>query len=190
MTGVRSAARGVAPYAVILLVAGYLWHHALGINSDARGHSGPAFWPEAVLSLMMMTCVVSIAGHIHQSWWRGRNDRGPIGHTTQFSEERTEADPPVSVALAKSYPWMAIALTGAYVSLFPQIGYFLATSLYVTAFIYFGNYRKFWVAALLGVSASIAFMFVFMKIVYVSLPIGVGAFTNISTFMMAALGIR
>jgi putative tricarboxylic transport membrane protein len=76
------------------------------------------------------------------------------------------------------------------VGLLPQVGFFVGTAFYVAASIYFGNYRRSWIAIVIGLSASAIFMIVFMKIVYVSLPLGEGAFEHVSTFMMSASGIR
>ena len=184
MNGLRSTARNVAPYAVMLLIAGYFLHVARDIDFTQPHQLGPAFWPEAVLALMMITCSVAILAQIHRILWpRPRR----IIRATAFAAEERElrlAD------IAKIDPWVAIALTSAYVYLFPRMGYFLATSLFVTAAIYLGNYRRLWIAVILGISTSIAFMVIFMKIVYVSLPIGMGPFADMSTFVMAALGIR
>ncbi len=87
-------------------------------------------------------------------------------------------------------PWIGIVLTVAYVSALPWLGYFVATLLYVTAFVYFGNYRRASVAAGVGIVASAAFMFLFMRVVYVSLPIGVGPFAQVSTLLMRAMGVK
>jgi putative tricarboxylic transport membrane protein len=53
-----------------------------------------------------------------------------------------------------------------------------------------GHYRRWRVIGIASVAGSLAFVFVFMKIVYVSLPLGVGPFRHVSTGIMAALGIH
>jgi putative tricarboxylic transport membrane protein len=187
MKGLGPAARDVVPYAALLIAASYLFHHALGITFDAGGHPGPAFWPKMLLGFLIVGCVVGILKSLRQSWWeRRRSWTGP----TLFFSEHDHLDPPAASAPSKLYPWVAIALTAAYVGLLPRVGFFVDTAFYVAALIYLGNYRRPWIAALVGLSASVAFMIVFMKIVYVSLPIGEGAFEQVSTFVMAALGIR
>jgi putative tricarboxylic transport membrane protein len=187
MKGLGPAARDVVPYAVLLIAASYLFHRALGIRFDAGGHPGPAFWPKMALGFLIAGCVVGIVQSIHQSWReRRRSWAGP----TIFFSDRDHPDPTETSETSKLYPWIAIALTTAYVGLLPQVGFFVATAVYVAALIYLGNYRRAWIAALVGLSASVAFVIVFMKIVYVSLPIGAGAFEQVSTFVMATLGIR
>jgi putative tricarboxylic transport membrane protein len=186
MNGVRPVVRNAAPYTVLLLVAIYFFHHALGISVTQANQLGPGFWPEAALVLLMLTCSVAILDQIRKLLWPQTNGGEKTVGANSFSAEKQGG----LAQIAKIYPWIAISLTMAYVYLFPRIGYFLATSLFVTAAIYLGNYRRIWVAGFLGIGASVVFMFVFMKIVYVSLPIGTGPFADISTFVMAALGIR
>lgn len=187
MKGLRPAFRDAMPYATILTAASYLYHHALNIQFDAGSHPGPAFWPKMTLGLLIGACLVGIAGPIRRSW-RGRR-KSWAGPQPVFPDN-DHADSAETSKPSKLYPWVAIALTVGYVSLLPQVGFFVGTALYVAAFIYFGNYRRSWIAILIGLSASVVFMIVFMKIVYVSLPIGEGAFEHVSTFMMGTLGIR
>lgn len=187
MKGLGPAARDLVPYAALLVAASYLFHRALSIEFDAGGHPGPAFWPKLALGLLIAGCVVGIVKSTHQSW---RERRGSWTGPTIFFSDHDYPGPTETSEPNKLYPWVAIALTAGYVALLPRVGFFVATAFYVAAFIYFGHYRRAWIAALVGLSASVAFMIVFMKIVYVSLPIGAGAFEHVSTFVMAALGIR
>jgi putative tricarboxylic transport membrane protein len=187
MKGLGPAARDVVPYAVLLIAASYLFHRALGIGFDAGGHPGPAFWPKLALVSLIVGCVVGIATSIHRSW---RERPGSWTGPAAFFSDHDHPDPTETSETSKLYPWVAVALTAAYVALLPRVGFLVASAVYVAALIYLGNYRRSWVAALVGLSASVAFMIVFMKIVYVSLPIGEGVFEHVSTFVMAAFRIR
>jgi putative tricarboxylic transport membrane protein len=53
-----------------------------------------------------------------------------------------------------------------------------------------GRYRRYGIVAATSVVGSLAFMFVFMRIVYVSLPLGVGPFQKLSVAILAVLGVR
>ena len=53
-----------------------------------------------------------------------------------------------------------------------------------------GRYYRSRVVLLSSVLGSLAFVFVFMKVVYVSLPLGVAPFQSVSTGLMALLGIH
>ena len=68
--------------------------------------------------------------------------------------------------------WTGIALTVLYVVLIETLGFFLCTFLYLAAFMWVGRYRRPGVILATSLIGSLAFMFMFMKVVYVSLPLG------------------
>jgi putative tricarboxylic transport membrane protein len=177
---------GVAPYAVILIISGYLYYQALQISTAGPERLGADVWPKTILLFAILTCVweivrkVWLANHIDTK--HGDSRDVSLVPQTKRVEDSSEVGPLV--------PWIGIGLTAAYVFSFPWLGYFLATFFYVTAFVYVGNYRKLFAAACVGVAASLAFMFLFMRVVYVSLPIGVEPFAQVSTFLLRTMGIK
>ena len=91
------------------------------------------------------------------------------------------------------FPWRlagGIALTILYVLALDTLGFFVATALYLALFMLLGRYRRMRVIAVASAVGSLAFVFVFMKVVYVSLPLGTGAFKALSVWILAMLGIR
>ena len=70
------------------------------------------------------------------------------------------------------------------------LGFFVATAVYLALFMVIGRYRRPVVVAVTSVVGSLAFVYVFMKIVYVSLPLGSGPFQHLSIAVLAALGVR
>jgi putative tricarboxylic transport membrane protein len=70
------------------------------------------------------------------------------------------------------------------------LGFFLATIAYLAAFMYIGRFRRPVVVALTSVIGTVAFVYLFMKVVYVSLPLGAGPFRQFSAWMLAALGVH
>jgi putative tricarboxylic transport membrane protein len=176
---------GVAPYAIILLVSAFLYYQAMQIPSGDGDRLAADIWPKTILFFAILTCVWEIVRKI----WISTHVHSDNRDTQRLS---LVPEKPVEEAseVGKFVPWVGIALTAAYVFSFPWLGYFLATSLYVTAFVYFGNYRRLFAAACVGVASSLAFMFLFMRVVYVSLPIGVEPFAYVSTFLMRAMGIK
>jgi putative tricarboxylic transport membrane protein len=62
--------------------------------------------------------------------------------------------------------------------------------LYIAALIRSGRYRRWPVIAVVSVVGALAFMFVFMKVVYLSLPIGRPPFDAVSLALMQLMGIR
>ena len=83
-----------------------------------------------------------------------------------------------------------IALTIGYVALLGTLGFFIDTVLYIAALMWTGRYRRWPVIAAVAFAGALVFMFIFMKVVYLSLPIGSAPFATVSLLLMQLLGIR
>ena len=176
----------VGPYGVAFVVSGFFYFAALQIAPAADNQLGPAVWPKTILLLAMLTCIWQIG---HSVFSRGPKQDAP---TNEYNEASlASADAVHDTTGVKSYtPWLGIALTLAYVAAFSWRGYPLATFLYVSAFVFFGNYRRPLAAVCIGFVASLAFMFLFMRVVYVSLPIGIEPFAQVTTLLMGVMGVK
>ena len=185
----------ILPYVIVLAIVSYLYVLAGKMDFVAPGgRIGPNFWPKAILALAMVTCVYEIAKNL----FFGRSKRDLDGVLASVVKEvpipmevppETETDAPDE----KTYPhllWIGIAMTVAYVVLIDKLGFFLCTLLYLTAFMWVGRYRRAGVILATSVIGSLAFMFMFMKVVYVSLPLGVEPFSQVSFLLMRLLGIK
>jgi putative tricarboxylic transport membrane protein len=182
--------RRTAPYLVVLAIAGYLFSLANRIDFVAPGgRIGPGAWPKAILLLAIATCAYEIV----KTWFFARKKRDLTGVLQSIVEAA-----PAEAALGpeqdeKTYPhllWIGIAITVAYVVLIETLGFFLCTFLYLAAFMFVGRYRRPGVVLVTSLAGSLVFMFVFMKIVYVSLPLGQGPFAEITFLLMRLMGIR
>jgi len=85
---------------------------------------------------------------------------------------------------------LGIAITIAYVWLLGLLGFALASALYIGAMIRVGRYRRWRVIVPTALMGSLVFMFVFQKVVYLSLPIGQSPFAALSLALMRLMGIR
>ena len=171
--------REIAPFAALLAGAAFLYSRTGAFAAAARpGQLGPDAWPRAILALLMFVCVFEIA---RRSWsWRSAR----AGRARQAGAAEAEGE---------RHPWLlaaGVAITVLYVPLVGILGFFLCTAIYLAAFMWIGRYRSVRVIALSSVLGSLAFVFVFMKIVYVSLPLGIGVFRSLSTWLLAVLGIH
>lgn len=177
------------PYWVTLAVSVYLYYIATQISApDTGGQLGPDFWPKAVLGLMILVCVYAIARIM---LFGGRSGSAVLDDTLQ--SEAVASDPYEETQPEKRYPGLLIAGTGLtilYVVVFNTLGFFLDTFIYMTAFMLIGRYRRIWIALIVSLIGSLIFMYVFMKIVYVSLPIGKPPFSAVSILLMQWMGIR
>jgi putative tricarboxylic transport membrane protein len=169
--------KAAAPYAALLAGAAYLFHDASHFTYSRRsGELGPDFWPKAVLVLLMLVCGWELVA--------------------RMLSRRAAAQSPaqtVSEADARRYPRLLAAgalATFGYVLVLPEAGFFVSTALYLALFMLIGRYRRYGVIAAASIGGSLAFVFVFMRIVYVSLPLGVGAFQKLSLWLLATLGVR
>jgi hypothetical protein len=169
------------PYLALLAGAGFLYHDTTRFAALGRpGQLGPDFWPRAVLVLLMLVCAFEMVRIALAS-----EAAAPAAAQESPPEREEEEGPRYPLLLAAG-----IVLTILYVPGMQVLGFFVATALYLAGFMLVGRYRRFGVIAASSVIGSLAFVFVFMKIVYVSLPLGVGPFLTVSTWLMAMLGIH
>jgi putative tricarboxylic transport membrane protein len=177
-----------APYALLLAVAGVFYYFALGIDTSATaGRIGPDFWPRAVLVLLAVVCVYELAKSFLSP------DARPAGGMlyNYLLDLWGAADHAKSPPLLKVVRLgLGVSATLAYVLLVDVLGFFLATAAYLAAFILVGGYRRWGVIATCALGGSLAMVVVFMKIVYVSLPLGAGPFRALSIGLLALLGVR
>lgn len=173
--------RSIAPYAALFAAAVYLYRDAGAFAAAGRaGQLGPDVWPRAVLVLLMVVCGIEIVR------------RALFVRTGEAQTAIAEGDGEPDSA-AQRFPWLlagAIALTIAYVLSLDWLGFFVATALYLALFMLVGRYRRMRVVAASSVVGSLAFVFVFMKIVYVSLPLGRGPFKALSIWILAMIGVH
>lgn len=174
------------PYAVVLLVSAYLYYAATQIEFFAPpGRIGPNAWPKLVLGLMLFTCAYGIFRSLTASL-----------RDLRVSDELVDGgagDDEAGQEPTKLYPALLIAgivATLIYVAVIRTTGFFLATSVYLAAFMVLGRYRNWLVIALTSVIGSLLMLYFFMKVVYVSLPIGEPPFREVTLFLMKIFGIR
>jgi hypothetical protein len=170
--------RAALPYVAVLLGAAFLYQRTGSFAALGReGNLGPAFWPRAVLVLLMVVCALEM---LRVAFFFRAGPPPPSLHSPV-----TDEDEPRFVQLLLG----GIAITVLYVPGMDYLGFFLATILYLAAFMWIGRYRRPGVIAAASVLGTIAFVYVFMKIVYVSLPLGAGPFRQFSTWVLGALGV-
>lgn len=169
--------RRLIPYAVVLIVSAYFYVLAGRFEFVARaGNLGPDFWPKLLLGLTMAVCLYEIAKTV---FFRGTAPENGIDKEKE--------------ATSKTYPGLLVigtVLIVAYVYFVSILGFILCTFLYIILFIIVGRYRKPWVIAANGILGTVLAVFVFMKAVYVSLPLGQGPFQQFSLLVLNLLGIK
>jgi len=181
--------RKALPYALLLAGAGYFYYLATGFDFVAPGgRIGPDFWPKAVLGLLIASCAYEL---VKIAFFE--KSPGVLSGVLQDIMQAAPLEQPQAGEQTGPFPHLVaagIVLTVAYVFLIDKLGFFICTFLYLGAFMYVGRYRRPGVIIATGFLGSLAFLFVFMKVVYVSLPLGQAPFSSVSLLLLQLLGIR
>ncbi len=174
--------RAALPYMLGLAIAAVLYHVAGTISYPARpGQLGPDFWPRLAIAIIAIVCMYEIARRIIV---------GSAGNSLQGIAEHLEGeelDEEGAHANARSRIYMllgGLALTFAYAVLVPIFGFLLASYLFLIVFMYLGgirNHTAVWASSTIGI---LVFAFIFLKVVYVSLPRGVPPFDQVTQFVL------
>ena len=184
----RKAAR-IAPYVLVLGIAALLYRSASGIDFFApAGRIGPDFWPKMVLLLMIATCVYEI---VKIGVFSRDDSVSGVLQTLSASPPTAESLPAADEG--RSYPVLlalGIGITVLYAAVVPVTGFFLTTALYLVAFIALGRYRRMWLALGVSLAGTLLMVYFFMKVAYISLPIGTAPFSAVSLLLMQVMGIR
>ncbi|MBX3666699.1 MAG: tripartite tricarboxylate transporter TctB family protein, partial [Burkholderiales bacterium] len=150
---------------------------------------GPDFWPKLILALLLIVCACEILRIVFS-----RNPDAEIGSVLEDITREADADSGAEPAEpAASHPWRLLAgmaVTLAYVALVGSTGFALTTACYFAAFLLIGGYRRTRIIVMASLGSSLLLMFVFMKLVYISLPLGSGPFAQLSILLMGIMGIR
>jgi putative tricarboxylic transport membrane protein len=177
------------PYVIVLAIVSFLYFRATQIDFVAPGaRIGPDVWPKAILVLAAVACLYEIAKNLLFGQWV-RDMTGVLGSVLKDVPGQDVPDEPEFAA----YPhllWTGIAMTVLYVVLIEKLGFFLCTVIYMALFMWVGRYRRLGVILATSLIGSLAFMFMFMKVVYVSLPLGIEPFAQVSFALMRLMGIR
>jgi putative tricarboxylic transport membrane protein len=177
-----------APYGVLLALAAVLYAIAGRIEYIASGDRiGPAFWPRAILGLLGAVCAYEVIKSLLSA---GAQSAG--GMLQNLMESAAQSADAGGEPVRPSYWRLALGIgaTLAYVGLVDKLGFFLATAAYLAGFTAVGGYRRWGVTLACGVAGSLAMVLVFMKVVYVSLPLGAGPFRAMSIGLLHLLGVR
>lgn len=185
----RERLRRITPYVLVGAAGLFLLRTAIQIDYQQRvGTLGPDFWPKLILALLLVVCVCEILRILFA------DSPDPAGGLLEEMVSNTDTvstgDVPEPAPSRPGLLLAGMAATLAYVALVATTGFALTTAIYLAAFLFIGGYRNHAINAALSIGGSLMLMFIFMKLVYVSLPIGSGPFATITIFLMQIMGIR
>ena len=85
--------------------------------------------------------------------------------------------------------WAVLAGTLAYLWILHYLGFFIGTFIFLAFVIYTGGYRRLTWLLFISLFGSLFFMTIFVRVVYVSLPIGIEPFSTVSLALLAILNL-
>jgi putative tricarboxylic transport membrane protein len=178
-----SKLRQVLPHGVMLLAAVLLYRMAAAIDVETGGRISPAVWPKAIIVIMGLLCAYEIAKRLLVSSdfsALGVVSIDPLGVTG--AEEKP---PPENLPMLLG----GIALIAAYVVAVPWSGFFLTTALFLAIFPWVGGMRRPLLCGAIGLVGSLVLVVMFMRIAYISLPLGAGPFRELSIALLRVIGV-
>jgi putative tricarboxylic transport membrane protein len=155
---------------LISLLAVYLYIVAGGIDVNPMpGQLGPAFWPKALLILLMVSCGIKA-----------------------FEIYRAPSDGGAKKASSSVDAWkliLMIVAVLAVVFLMDMIGFVLANFLFLLFFMRIAGYRRMGRLTLISVLGTIGLLYLFVKVVYLPLPKGQFFFDDLTIIIYRLLYI-
>jgi hypothetical protein len=177
-SSMRALLISILPEVALLIAAGYAFYLAGNFTNAAEpGQLGPGFWPRVAATGM----AIALLARIFQAV-RARH-RPIVKIHTPFDADEDEAPFDYTrVAIA-----MGLAVGYVFATMF--LGFMIATAVFLSVFIWIGGQRK-WYVPLVGVGGALVATVVFVGIVYVALPTGVGVFDTITVAVYELLGLQ
>ena len=176
------------PHAVLLLVAGLLYYATSFIDTSASAtRIGPDFWPKMITGALAALCVYEIGKRLimgaapDAAGLTASLGRAPVEIGTESTELQTPLDNRKLVA--------GIAVIAGFVLSVAYLGFFIATALFVALFCWIGGYRRTAPVLLTSLLGAFILLVIFMRVTYVSLPLGVGPFNTLSVLLLRLIGV-
>ena len=169
----RQPLLAVVPELVLAAVAVYLFVLARIFEYEPQpGQLGPGFWPQVLCAGIFVCALVRVVQKLRV--------RAELVTGATKAEE------------VEHFRWqrlaLALALVVGYVFGTVFLGYILATTLFFVAFVWLGGQRPAYDVKH-GLPISLVFAFVFLKVVYISLPSGEGVFDQLSVLLYRLIGV-
>jgi putative tricarboxylic transport membrane protein len=178
---------GAAPFAILLCAAAYLFAQTLRFEFPrAPGRLGPDAWPQAILVLLMLACMLGIAARILAALSQPQPQARPGRSELSADMAGDDADTPSRFGLVAA----GIVLFAAYPVALEYTGFLVATFLLMALLMVLGRWRN--PVGVLAVSAlgTLVLFYVFRGVVYISLPLGRPPFQGWTIWVAALLGMR
>lgn len=167
-TSRRRAWLRVVPEIGVLGFCAVLYAMTSDLDTTVPG-PGPAFFPRLLIALLAVSMIVRIG-------------------QTVLEIRRARAEKAVETTVSMPRVWLAIGLAVGYVVATLYLGWIIATFAFIVVFLYLAGKRTLWLTVPLGAGLSIGMAYLFVKVVYIALPTGIGVFDQVTIGLLQALG--
>lgn len=179
--------RYAMPHLLMFGLSLVLYEVAAGIDTSAAvDRLGPDVWPKAVVVLMAALSLYETIRRL--ALGPPRADAAEAGGSASGGASAADASEPAPVD--RRMLAGGAALIAGYVIALPWLGFFVTTALFLSGFAWVGGFRRPLINAVIGLGGSFLMVVLFMRVAYVSLPLGAGVFQDLSTTLMALLGVK
>jgi putative tricarboxylic transport membrane protein len=185
--------RRALPYAVLLIAAGLLYYATTLIDAPGSGGGrlGPDFWPKVIIAAMALLCIYEIGKRLIVG---STHDAQGLTAALTHAPREAEGTPVISEKAAEETLdnrklVAGVVLIAAFVFGVAYVGFFIGTALFLASFSWVGGYRRPLSVALVSLIGAFVLLVIFMRIAYVSLPLGIGPFQQVSTLLLRLPGL-
>lgn len=180
------AVQRIAPFGALIIIGAYLFSRTLAFEYPrAPGRLGPDIWPQIVLALLIITCLLGIVSALLRRRQNG-NEAQPAVRGLPGDQVIADDDVPSRYGLVV----IGMALFLAYPIALEYLGFLVATFLLMTLFMIAGQWRSPIGVLVTGGLGTLLLFYMFRGVVYVSLPLGVGPFHDLTVWVGSILGMR
>jgi len=182
-TGGRDIARAVGGELLLLVVCAIFWSQTYRFEQDDADGLGPTFVPRLLIGLLVVCVLVRVVQTLRAppDLDGSRSDSAGV-HPD--SPEDAEEDHPTS----RRHLLVGVGMAVGYVLASMYVGYPIATFLLVVGFVGL-NSAITWRTFAVALAVALSFPYLFVRVVFIDLPTGVGIFDSFTIALYSALGI-
>lgn len=152
----------------IVVVCALLWQTRAWESNI--GGPGPTFYPRLVLGALLVALVLETVSAVRR--------RGPAG-----------SDDPSALPWSRRRAVEISLLCIAYVAGATLIGWVLATTVFVVVFLWLTGRRRLVVTVPFAAAVALTMAYVFVRVVYIALPLGQGPFEDVTVLLYEIFGM-
>lgn len=180
----------IVPHTVMLGVSALLYYAATRIDAPvslSATRIGPDTWPKFIIGAIALLCVYEIVKRLLI---------GTSFTATGLLQGLNRAPDPTDREIAATLPeehngklLAGAVLIAAFVFGVQYVGFFAGTAVFLGAFTWIGGFRRPLPVLLIALVGAFVLLVIFMRVAYVSLPLGVGPFNALSLLLLRLIGV-